>query len=113
MNLTHKNIIITLSFIILIGTLFLSISSAVQIIITLIVFALSITLLNSFQSQKNIISLLHEVDELISFERNKVELDENTQNEIELYLNKLLKKYEQQTLTDTKVAERWFCLLTR
>jgi len=104
MNQLQKNIIITSSFVVLVAILFFSTSVIAQIIVTLIVFVLSVVLLNMPQPKSNINKLLDEIDELIEFERNKVDIDENAKDETELYLNKLLKKYEKLILDDTKVA---------
>ncbi|WP_152184681.1 methyl-accepting chemotaxis protein [Sulfurimonas indica] len=104
MKQLQKNIILSVGFVLLIGTLLLSTSSILQIAVALIVFALSLVFLNMSQSKTNLTNLLQQIDELIEFERNKVDINENTKDEIEATLNKLLKKYEQLILNDTKVA---------
>jgi methyl-accepting chemotaxis protein len=103
MNKLQKNIIIASLFGILLASLLLSTSLILQIVVALVVFVLNIALLNMPQSKSDIFKLLDAIDELIEFER-KVDINENANDEIEIYLNKLLKKYEQLILNDTKVA---------
>ncbi len=104
MNKLQKNIIIVISFAILLAVLLLSSSSLLHILTIVVVLALTLGIINTPHSQSNITKLLNEIDELIRFERNKIEIDENSQDEITIYLNKILKKYEQLILNDTKVA---------
>ena len=104
MNKLQKNIIIVVSFAILLAVLLLSNSSILHILTIVVVLALVLGVVNMSQSQSNIAKLLNEIDELIAFERNKVEIDENAQDETTIHLNRILKKYEQLILNDTKVA---------
>ena len=102
--LLQKNIIIISLFAILTAVIVLSTSLILQIALIIVVFSVNIILLNMPQFKSNISNLLDEIDELIEFKRNKVNIDENTKDETEIYLNKLLIKYEKLILNDTKVA---------
>ena len=106
MNTLQKNIILVVSFGLLIASLVLSDSILVQIILAVIAASAAIALVNISSSKANttIFKLFDEIDELMLFERNKIILNEQINNEMEKHLNNLLKKYYQIVLDDTKVA---------
>ena len=106
MNTLQKNIILVAVFGLSVLSFLFSDSSFVKVLLSLIAFAVAIILQNmnsSLSTVKNI-ELLKKIDELIDFERNKINLDENTTDPIEKELNVLLKKYEKTISDDTRVA---------
>ncbi len=106
MNTLTKNMIVVFLFIVLVVSLFLSDSSILQAVLVVVVAGITLFLFNfsSSQENKNLLKIFNDVDELMNFERNKINFNEQTTNEIEILLNKLLKKYEKTVLDDTKVA---------
>lgn len=104
MNQLKKNIIITVSFTVLLLVLAFSNSLILQIIGLLVVFAVSLMTQNLVKSKTKIITLLNAFEELIEYKRNKIDIDENTNDKIEMQLNKIIIKYQESVLNDTKVA---------
>ncbi|MBN2815725.1 MAG: chemotaxis protein [Campylobacterales bacterium] len=104
MNIKQKTTIQIALFSILATLLVLTQSLYFQLIFTLIALIITVSLeffvkQNSFNS-----TLLEEISELMSFKRNKVNINESTTNPIEQELNKLLQKYQLSVQTDTLVA---------
>ncbi len=105
MDKLQKNVVLGISFTLLILSLIFLDSTIVHVVLSIIVFGVAIFMQNTQAAvNDNTITLLNEMDELLSFERNKVEINKETLNEVEKLLNKLLQKYEKSVLDDTKVA---------
>ncbi|MBU0632052.1 chemotaxis protein [bacterium] len=103
MNKAQKNVILGVAFTLLILAILFMDSSIIQIILTVVVLGTALFLQNS-EAKSNILAKLDDIDELLDFERNKVQIDKETNDEFEKGLNKLLLKYEKTILDDTKVA---------
>jgi methyl-accepting chemotaxis protein len=106
MNTIQKNIIISVTFVALVASLFLSDSNVVHVAIALVTFAVTLLLSMSksavgsnYMSEKRV-----ELIEMMEFQRNKIELNENTQNEAEKNFNTIVNSYQKAVLEDTKVA---------
>jgi len=106
MNKMINNIILTVVFLVLIISLFLSDSIIIHATLAGIAFivALFLQMKDSSNGSNALLRLLHELEELLTFKRNKVMLNEETSNEVERVINKLIRKYMENVLDDTKVA---------
>jgi methyl-accepting chemotaxis protein len=105
MNTLQKNIILVLSFGLLVASFVFTQSSLIHIVLALIVLIVAIVLQNLVPSaHSSNLKLIDRMDELFNFERNKIILNENTTDAVEMGLNKLIIKYEEIVLDDTKVA---------
>ena len=105
MNKLQKNIILILTFALLIVLPLLTDSVIIQIIITLIVAIVALVIVNLSSASSNVeIALLQKIDELLSFKRNRIILNKAPKTEIESSLNTLISKYEEVVRIDTKVA---------
>ena len=113
MNTIQKNISFTVIFSILILTLFLTSSTLVHVGISVIAFIL--VMLLQLQSSSSSInpSLLIEIEELMAFKRNKVNLNSSSKNDMEQSLNSLVEMYQQSVLEDTLVAGEMVLLSDR
>ena len=105
MNNTQKLFSIVAGFVILIACLLFFQSSIIHVGVAVLLLIVVLFL----QSQKvsnteSIFTLLSEMDELLRFERNGIQTNPNTTNEIEKRLNQLFLLYESTVLEDTKVA---------
>ena len=104
MSKLQKNILLSVAFgVFLVGVL-LSDSKVIIVSLGALVFALALWLSNNSSSSKYLQKKFSEIEELLEFERNEVEVDETTQDEIEQALNRLILKYEEIVQGDTKVA---------
>ncbi len=106
MNTMQKNIIISVTFVILIASLFLSDSNIVHALLAAVAFIITVLLNMSkssagsnYMSEKRV-----ELIEMMEFSRNKIVLNENTQNEAEKNFNTIVNSYQKAVLEDTKVA---------
>ena len=106
MSTIQKNIIISISFVMLIASLLLSDSSLVHVGLSVILLIITVALnmqksgsANSYINEKRA-----ELIEMMEFERNKIDLHENTQDEAEKSFNKIVTSYQRAVLEDTKVA---------
>jgi methyl-accepting chemotaxis protein len=104
MNKIRKNSIAVVSFVALLLALLFSSSLVLQIVIFSIVFVVNLILINSTENNKHLIKLFGAFEELIKHQRNKIDLNENSTNELELQLNKIILTYQEMVLVDTKVA---------
>ena len=104
MNRIKKNSITAVSFVFLLLSLIFSDSLILQIIMLLLVFVTSLIVQNAVESKTNIINLLNAFEQLIEHKRNKIDINEHTNDIVEIQLNSIIAKYQQITLTDTKVA---------
>ncbi len=106
MSNMQKNIIVVLTFLVLIATLLLIESTIIQIVLNVIgvgviVFAINYSAgsSNSYLNEKRL-----ELIEMMEFKRNRIELDEATNNEAEKNFNRLVKSYQKASQQDTVVA---------
>ncbi len=100
----QKNIILGLSFALLVASPLLTDSTTIQTVLTLVV-ALIVLGIQNFSSDSSFdLSLISKMEELLSFKRNKITLNEAPSNEIEASLNHLISVYEDIVRTDTRVA---------
>ncbi|WP_345993278.1 methyl-accepting chemotaxis protein [Sulfurimonas sp. HSL-1716] len=106
MNKLQKNAVTGAAFGLLILSLIFIDSLWVHVLLTVAVLGVIVVMQNSSASsaRSGTMEKLEEIDELLDFERNKVEIAKDTQDELEKSLNKLLLKYEKIVLDDTKVA---------
>ena len=106
MNKMIKNIILTAAFTVLIISLFLSDSIIIHATLAgaAFVIALFLQMKGSSNTSDGLFKLFHELDELLAFKRNKVILNEETSDEVEKVINKLIAQYMKNVLDDTKVA---------
>jgi len=105
MNNTQKIVVISIGFVVLIASLFLTSSSLIQAALALILFGVSIALNMQNNSQKNSLNARRiDLVELMEFKRNKVEIDLNTTDEGEKNFNKIVTTYQSTILEDTRVA---------
>jgi len=105
MNNLQKTIIVSIAFVILIASLFLTTSNIIQAVVAVVVFGVvigvnSMKTLGSSDLNKKRLDLI----ELMEFKRNKVEIDESTIDEAEKNFNKIVTSYQEATLNDTRVA---------
>jgi len=104
MDKLQKNIILSVGFVILIGGILWSGSQFIAFVLAGIFFGLALWVGNSSDSSTNLLQKFSEIEKLLEFERNRVDIDDTSKDEVEQALNKLLRKYEQIVQIDTKVA---------
>lgn len=106
MNNMQKNIIITVMFLLTLGSLFTVESNIIQAALTLATFVLVLILYGAQTSKSNSALDKKRLDliEMMEFKRNQVEIDENTTNGSEKNFNKIVKSYQNSVLEDTRVA---------
>ncbi|MGE4419822.1 MAG: methyl-accepting chemotaxis protein [Sulfurimonas sp.] len=106
MNNMIKNTILAIAFLILIVSVFVTDSSIIHAVLAVVVFSVTI-MLNMQNGSKNSDELNKkrlELIEMMDFERNKVNINENTTDQAEINFNKIVTKYQSSVLADTKVA---------
>ena len=105
MNTLQKNIILVLAFGFLVASFVFTDSSLIHTVLALITLVVAIVLQNLEPSARSSnLELIDRMDELFNFERNKIILNENTTDAVEIGLNKLITQYGKIVLDDTKVA---------
>ncbi|EQB39379.1 methyl-accepting chemotaxis protein [Sulfurimonas hongkongensis] len=105
MNSKQKIVIISIGFIVLIASLFLTTSSIVHVVLALLLFGVTVAVSMQKDSQKNSLNARRlELVELMEFKRNKVEIDLETTDEGEKNFNKIVTTYQNTILEDTRVA---------
>ncbi|MDD2449019.1 MAG: methyl-accepting chemotaxis protein [Sulfurimonas sp.] len=105
MNNTQKIVVISIGFVVLIASLFLTSSSFVQAVLALILFGVSIAMSMQNNSQNSKVNARRlDLIELMEFKRNRVEIDLNTKDEVEKNFNKIVTTYQNTILEDTRVA---------
>ncbi|MDQ1263020.1 MAG: methyl-accepting chemotaxis protein [Campylobacterota bacterium] len=105
MNNIQKNIILSIAFAALVSSLFLVESAIIQAVLAFVLFVAAIGL-NMIKTSSNAILNQKRLDliEVMEFERNKIEIDENTTDEAEKNFNKIVASYQNSVLEDTRVA---------
>jgi methyl-accepting chemotaxis protein len=106
MNNLQKNIAISVVFAILIGTLFLTSSTAIEAVVAIIAFIVVIVI--NMQTGSNGSSSLNkkrlELIEMMEFKRNQVLINESATDEAEINFNKIVTTYQDAVIADTRVA---------
>lgn len=102
----QKNSFLTVVFIVLIASLFLSESTLVHVTLALIGFVVVMVLQikNSASISPNVNSVLNDFEELLDFERNKINLDSFVNSDLEKRIKIIIESYEKIVLNDTEVA---------
>lgn len=115
MNTTLRNTIISVAFLLLIGSLFLTDSNVIQASLAVIVFGIVIglNLQKASGSTSSINQKRSELIEMMEFKRNKIKINENTTDEAEKNFNKIVTTYQNSVLEDTKVAGEMVLLTDR
>ncbi|MDT8338928.1 MAG: chemotaxis protein, partial [Sulfurimonas sp.] len=106
MNNILKNTIISIAFLLLIGSLFLTDSNIMQASLAVVAFVVVI-LLNLQKNGTETKALNQkrlELIEMMEFKRNKVRVNENATDEAEKNFNKIATTYQNSVLEDTRVA---------
>lgn len=106
MNNKLKNTIISIAFLLIIGSLFLTESNIIQASVAVVAF-LAVIFVNMQKSGGETRSLNQkrlELIEMMEFKRNKIKIDENATDEAEKNFNKIVTTYQSSILNDTKVA---------
>jgi methyl-accepting chemotaxis protein len=106
MNNLQKTIVVSISFIILIASLFLTSSSIIQALVAVIVFAvvIGVNSLNSSGSSSELNKKRLDLIEMMEFKRNKVDINQDSTNEAEQNFNKIVTSYQESILADIRVA---------
>ena len=106
MNNLQKTIVVSIAFVILIASLFLTDSNIIQTILAVVVFAVVVGLnsMNSAGSGSNLNKKRIELIEMMEFKRNKVDINLDSTNESEINFNKIVTSYQESILADTRVA---------
>jgi len=105
MNNSQKNITLAAVFLILIASIFLAESAFIPAILAVVTFGAVVVLhKQNSNSSPQINKIINEFEELIDFKRNKVSLDEHTDNHMLKRVNTLISKYNTVVLNDTKVS---------
>lgn len=106
MNNLQKNIILSVIFVALISSLFLVESTIIHTALALLLFgaSLGLNILKDTKSGKALDNKRVELLEVMEFERNRIELNENTTDEAQRNFNKIVTTYQNSVLEDTKVA---------
>jgi methyl-accepting chemotaxis protein len=109
----QKNIILVLIFIGLIAALFLTSSTIIHVALAVIALVASVVLQMLKETSIQNIKVLDELLELLEFRRNKVAINEATEDSVEKGLNRLVTQYQNSVLEDTQVAGEMVLLADR
>ena len=106
MNNLQINLVLVVTFSLLLLSMLFTDIFLLQLGLAIATFALVMTFQNlSFShGSKKDISLIGEIDELLSYERNQIEINKSATDPLEVGLNGVIEKYTQSVLVDTKVA---------
>ncbi len=106
MNKIQKNIILVIVSIALLASLFLTDSTIIQAVLVVITSAVAIIFQNISSStpSNGLDEKRIELIEMMKFNRNRVNINENTNSEAERNFNKIVTSYQQSISSDTKVA---------
>jgi methyl-accepting chemotaxis protein len=105
MNNLQKTIVISIAFLILIASFFLTSSSIIQAILALVVFAVIIGTNTLKDSASDVLDKKRlELIEMMKFKRNKVSINKDSLNPSEVNFNKVITTYQNSILSDTRVA---------
>ena len=105
MNNLQKNIITSAIFAILVASLYLTDSALIQTAIAIVglIVVLAVYAKPAATSKSLEIKRLELID-MMEFQRNRIEINENTTDETEKTFNKIVTSYQKAVLADTKVA---------
>lgn len=115
MNTLQKNIILVILFSVLAASVFLTDSTLLLfggVVITFII-TMFMQTLRSVGEIKSTAKVLDELKELLEFKRNKISLNEATQNPLEQSINQIIKQYQASVIDDTRVAGEMVLLSDR
>jgi methyl-accepting chemotaxis protein len=105
MNNLQKTIVISIAFLILIASFFLTNSNIIQAVLALVVFAVVIGVNSLKDSVSNVLNEKRlELIEMMEFKRNKVNINKDSTNTAEINFNKVITSYQNAMLSDTRVA---------
>ncbi len=116
MSTLQKNIILVTVFTLLIISLFTSDSTLLHAAFAAAAFILTFgmqNLLSSSSELQKTLKVLDELEELLEFKRNKIAVNESTDNKLEMSLNNIVKKYQASVIDDTRVAGEMVLLSDR
>ena len=115
MSVLQKNIILVGVFTLLIVSLFLAESILVHTTLAVIALltVIFLQMKDSSDNSGHITIILDELSELLEFKRNKISIDEDTNNQLEKTINILIKKYQEIVVEDTRVAGEMVLLSDR
>lgn len=115
MNTLQKNIILVILFSVLAASVFLTDSTLLLfggVVITFII-TMFMQRFRSVGEIKSTAKVLDELKELLEFKRNKISLNEATQNPLEQSINQIIKQYQAGVIDDTRVAGEMVLLSDR
>ena len=106
MDNTIKNVVITVAFSILLGSLFVTESTLIHagmIAITLVV-TIALNLVNTNKGSTELDKRRLELIEVMEFKRNQVKINPEAKSQAEINFNKIVTTYLKSSLDDTRVA---------
>ena len=107
MNTLQKNIILAVTFALLIASLLLTDSTLIQVILAVVAVGVAMVLQNITSSGGGANGMDEkrlQLVEMMKFNRNKVAINENTTSEAEKNFNKIVTSYQNAITEDTRVA---------
>ena len=106
MNKLQKNIILVIASIILVASLFITDSTIIQAILAVVTIGIAMVFQNisSIGTSNSLDEKKVQLLEMMNFNRNRVNINENTSSEAEKNFNKIVTSYQLSTTADTKVA---------
>jgi len=106
MNTLQKNIILTIAFSLLMASLIFTDSAPIQIALAILSVGIAMVLQNisSASDGSNTTKLAEELNELLSFNKNKITVNKQATNSTEIVLNEAIVRYYESVLEDTRVA---------
>jgi methyl-accepting chemotaxis protein len=106
MNKLQINLILATTFALLLLSIVLSDMLVLQIALLIVTFGVAVILQSLYQTSnsKDSMIILAKMKELLDYERNRIKLNPETTNPLEMQLNELIEKYLENVSVDTKVA---------
>ena len=106
MNTLQKNIILTITFAILIASMFLTDSTMIHITLAVISVGVALVLQNipTSSGSNGFDDKRAQLVDMMKFNRNQVSINENTTSEAERNFNKIVTSYQDSVTADTRVA---------
>jgi len=106
MNTMQKNIIIAVLFLLTLSSLFVTELQIVHVAMVVVTFIVVLILsgVNNSTSSANLDQKRLELVDMMRFERNELQLNENTTDEAEKNFNQIVNSYREGVLEDTRVA---------
>ncbi|MDA3909357.1 MAG: methyl-accepting chemotaxis protein [Sulfurimonas sp.] len=115
MNNLQTPIVVSIAFVILIASLFLTSSNIIQAVLAVVVFAvvIGVNLIKDSGGASSLNKKRLDLIEMMEFKRNKVDINLDSTNEAEINFNKIVTSYQDATLNDTRVAGEMVLLADR